>query len=78
MPYFSVEFGLDDGYAHIIENSEAFPPYFAKVFSNNFLFLFFFIIYLCIFNKKKKEIIGGILDMDDPLFWRRPKKDHDE
>ena len=31
MPFFNVNFGLDDGYAHIIENSEAFPDYFSKV-----------------------------------------------
>ena len=31
MPYFSVEFGLDQGYAHIIENDDSFPDHFAKV-----------------------------------------------
>ncbi len=31
MPYFSVDFGLQNGYAHVIENDEAFPDYFAKV-----------------------------------------------
>lgn len=30
MPYFTVDFGLDNGYAHIIENDESFPEYFAK------------------------------------------------
>ena len=34
MPYFNVNFGLSDGYAHIIENSEAFPECFAKVYNN--------------------------------------------
>ena len=28
MPYFSVEFGLDQGYAHIIENDDSFPDHF--------------------------------------------------
>jgi hypothetical protein len=31
MPYFAVSFGLDEGFAHIIENDEAFPAHFAKV-----------------------------------------------
>lgn len=31
MPYFNVNFGLEDGYAHIIENNESFPDHFAKV-----------------------------------------------
>ena len=35
MPYFTVAFGLDDGYAHIIENNEAFPSHFAKVLDFN-------------------------------------------
>lgn len=30
MPYFTVDFGLDGGYAHIIENDDSFPDYFAK------------------------------------------------
>jgi hypothetical protein len=30
MPYFTVNFGLDHGYAHVIENDEAFPSHFAK------------------------------------------------
>ncbi len=34
MPYFAVNFGVNDGYAHIIEKSEAFPAHFAKVFDN--------------------------------------------
>jgi hypothetical protein len=36
MPYFAVNFGLEEGYAHVIENSEAFPEHFAKVI---FLFI---------------------------------------
>lgn len=31
MPYFTVDFGLDNGYAHIIEDDESFPEHFAKV-----------------------------------------------
>ncbi|XP_031549332.1 CWF19-like protein 2 isoform X2 [Actinia tenebrosa] len=30
LPYFSVEFGLDGGYAHVIEDEHAFPHYFGK------------------------------------------------
>ena len=30
MPYFAVNFGIEDGYAHVIENSESFPDHFAK------------------------------------------------
>lgn len=30
MAYFSVGFGLDEGYAHVIENSEAYPDNFGK------------------------------------------------
>ena len=29
-PYFFVEFGLDDGFAHIIEDEQAFSPTFGK------------------------------------------------
>jgi hypothetical protein len=32
MPYFNVNFGLEDGYAHIIEKIEAFDDCFAKVY----------------------------------------------
>lgn len=31
LPYFNVEFGLDGGYAHVIEDEYAFPHYFGKV-----------------------------------------------
>lgn len=31
LPYFTVEFGLDGGYAHVIENEEMVPHYFGKV-----------------------------------------------
>ena len=31
MPYFAVHFDMDDGYAHVIENDDSFPDYFAKV-----------------------------------------------
>lgn len=30
MPYFNVNFGLDNGYAHVIEKTEAYPEHFAK------------------------------------------------
>lgn len=30
LPYFSVEFGLDGGFAHVIEDEELFPHYFGK------------------------------------------------
>lgn len=30
LPYFSVDFGLDGGYAHIIENQAKFPHYFGR------------------------------------------------
>ncbi|XP_028400015.1 CWF19-like protein 2 [Dendronephthya gigantea] len=30
LPYFAVEFGLDGGFAHVIENEELIPPYFGK------------------------------------------------
>ena len=31
LPYFAVEFGLDGGFAHVIEEEESFPYYFGKV-----------------------------------------------
>lgn len=30
MPYFAVNFGMDEGYAHVIENDDNFPDHFAK------------------------------------------------
>lgn len=30
LPYFSVEFGLDGGFAHVIEDEALFPLYFGK------------------------------------------------
>lgn len=73
MPYFAVNFGLTEGFAHVIENSEAFPPHFAKVKPS----LFQSINKRIYFNKQSfilKEIIGGILDLD-PFLWRRPQKE---
>ena len=40
MPYFSVEFGLDQGYAHIIENDDSFPDHFAKVNTKQICFVY--------------------------------------
>jgi hypothetical protein len=39
MPFFCVTFGLDEGYAHLIEENEAFPDHFGRVIFNfaNFL-----------------------------------------
>ena len=31
LPYFSVEFGMDGGFAHVIEDETIFPHYFGKV-----------------------------------------------
>jgi hypothetical protein len=31
MAYFAVNFGLDEGFAHVIENNQVFPDHFAKV-----------------------------------------------
>lgn len=31
LPYFSVEFGLDGGFAHVVEDEHLFPQYFGKV-----------------------------------------------
>lgn len=42
--YFAVDFGLQAGYAHIIEDEGHFPNYFAHVCSD----LFFFFIFLLI------------------------------
>lgn len=42
-PYFHVEFGLDGGFAHIIEDNEQFPVHFGKVY----FFVLLFIIVEC-------------------------------
>lgn len=31
LPYFSVDFGMDSGFAHVIENERLFPQNFAQV-----------------------------------------------
>lgn len=31
-PYFTINFGLQPGYVHLIENDSKFSPYFAQVF----------------------------------------------
>lgn len=31
LPYYAIDFGLEDGFAHIIENKDSFPKYFTKV-----------------------------------------------
>uniref|UniRef100_A0A8V5GQF4 Uncharacterized protein n=1 Tax=Melopsittacus undulatus TaxID=13146 RepID=A0A8V5GQF4_MELUD len=33
LPYFSVDFGLQGGFAHVIEDQHSFPHYFGKVLS---------------------------------------------
>lgn len=33
LPYFAVEFGLDGGFAHVIENEDLIPHYFGKVYT---------------------------------------------
>ena len=38
-PYFSVDFGLDGGFAHVIEDEQLFPHYFGKVWVNTYVII---------------------------------------
>lgn len=43
LPYFTVDFGMDSGFAHVIENEQLFPQNFAQVsnlYLHNFLYYF--------------------------------------
>lgn len=74
LPYFWVNFGMDSGFAHVIEDQEQFPNNFAQVIS-----------YFSLENDNRKiyskiwlqfqETIGGLLNLDARL-WRRPRKIH--
>ena len=57
--YVSVDFGLQKGYAHVIENEHNIKSSFAKV-SHFFYFLFNVLKYACIFSKEK---ITKIIDI---------------
>ena len=66
-PYFYVEFSLDNGFAHVIEDYSKFPKHFGKVEFLNHFFL------SKKKKKKKKEVIGGMLECD-PSLWLKPRK----
>ncbi len=82
-PFFSVDFGLQGGFAHVVEDEKNFPGYFGRVC----------VIYKCEFNflrKRKKtsaafshfsldfqEICGGMLELG-PELWRKPHKENFE
>jgi hypothetical protein len=69
LPYFCVDFGLQSGFAHVIEDEQRFPSYFAQVNS-----------IINFFNQEaqhfgQQEILGGILDVD-PQRWRKPRREN--
>ena len=71
LPYFCVDFGMQSGFAHIIEDEQRFPQAFAQVlylaedFKTVSILTFFFL----------QEILGGILDLE-PHLWRRPRREN--
>lgn len=72
LPYFWVNFGMDSGFAHVIEDQSQFPNNFAQVIYKYASILERILISGTLFVMLQ-ETIGGLLNLDARL-WRRPRK----
>ena len=70
-PYFNIEFGIDSGYAHVIEDEKKFSRYLGRVGT---VFHFYLLsvekIFTCL-KSHYQEVIAGMLQID-PDRWLRP------
>lgn len=69
--YFAVDFGLQPGFAHVIENETLFPANFARV---SRLCQHFRQVHSSIETYRFEEVIGGVLDLHHNL-WRKPQRE---
>lgn len=87
LPYFHVDFGMQNGFAHVIEDEQEFPRNFAQgesfilMMTGKVVCLFrcyqtvhFLNIAQNFYFSPFSETIGGMLDLE-PRLWREPKRE---